>query len=225
MKNNDDYKASANLHRTLRIFNVDDYVMVRMRPERFPSRTVKKLHARVHDRSKSSGRSIQMLMWWISYQTLASVALLMLRTSSHIEVLLILLLIHLWMSLLRNLLSESPHYLHFLQNYPVQQKIEILSWTIRLSLLEMEVHDAILLSEKKDQIQKILGKLRTFNSLTPTYWSIITVSSSSFPPHTRQDRVLSTLEELMKTSHRVEDDSIDRFYSRSRKWRTAVRWL
>ena len=46
MKNNTDYKASADLHRRLRSFNVGDYVMVRMRPERFPPGTVKKLHAR-----------------------------------------------------------------------------------------------------------------------------------------------------------------------------------
>ena len=46
MKNNADYKTFANLHRRLRTFNVGDYVMVRMRPERFPPGTVKKLHAR-----------------------------------------------------------------------------------------------------------------------------------------------------------------------------------
>ena len=46
MKNNVDYKNSADSHRRLRTFNVSDYVMVRMRPERFPLRTVKKLHAR-----------------------------------------------------------------------------------------------------------------------------------------------------------------------------------
>ena len=45
MKNNADYKASADLHRRL-TFNVSDYVMVRMRPEWFPPKTVKKLHAR-----------------------------------------------------------------------------------------------------------------------------------------------------------------------------------
>ena len=45
MKNNDDYKASANLYRRLRIFNVGDYVIVRMRLERFPPGSVKKLHA------------------------------------------------------------------------------------------------------------------------------------------------------------------------------------
>ena len=45
MKINADYKASANLHHRLRTFNVGDYVMVRMRPERFSSGTVKKLHA------------------------------------------------------------------------------------------------------------------------------------------------------------------------------------
>jgi len=46
MKNNADYKASADLHRRLKIFNVGDYVMVPMRPERFPPGTVKKLQAR-----------------------------------------------------------------------------------------------------------------------------------------------------------------------------------
>jgi len=43
MKNNADYKPSADLHRRL---NVGDYVMVRMRPERFLPGTVKKLHVR-----------------------------------------------------------------------------------------------------------------------------------------------------------------------------------
>ena len=46
MKNNADYKAFADLHRRLRTFNVSDYVMVCMRPERFSPETVKKLHAR-----------------------------------------------------------------------------------------------------------------------------------------------------------------------------------
>jgi len=46
MKANADYKAFADLHCRLRTFNVGDYVMVRMRPERFPPGTVKKLHAR-----------------------------------------------------------------------------------------------------------------------------------------------------------------------------------
>ena len=46
MKINFDYKASADLHRRFRAFNVDDYVMVCLRPEQFPHETVKKLHAR-----------------------------------------------------------------------------------------------------------------------------------------------------------------------------------
>jgi len=38
MKNNPDYKASANLNHRLRTFNVGDYVMVRFRPKQFPPR-------------------------------------------------------------------------------------------------------------------------------------------------------------------------------------------
>jgi len=36
MKNNLDYKASTDLHRRLRTFNVSDFVIVRLRPEQFP---------------------------------------------------------------------------------------------------------------------------------------------------------------------------------------------
>jgi len=45
MKNNADYKASADFYHRLRTFNVEDYLMVRIRPERFPPRIMKKLHA------------------------------------------------------------------------------------------------------------------------------------------------------------------------------------
>ena len=45
MKNNVDYKAYANSQCRLRIFNINDYVMVCLRSEYFFSRTVKKLHA------------------------------------------------------------------------------------------------------------------------------------------------------------------------------------
>jgi len=45
MEHNADYKDSVDLHRRLRTFNIGDYVMVRMRLERFPPGTVKKLHA------------------------------------------------------------------------------------------------------------------------------------------------------------------------------------
>jgi len=54
MEDNVDYKAPVDLHYKLRIFNVSDYVMIRLRPERFPPGTVKKLHAR-------SVRSFQIL--------------------------------------------------------------------------------------------------------------------------------------------------------------------
>ena len=42
-KNNVDYKASTDSQCRLRTFNVSDYVMVRLRPEWFPPRIVKKL--------------------------------------------------------------------------------------------------------------------------------------------------------------------------------------
>ena len=46
MKNNANHKTSTDLHYKLTIFNVRDYVMVRLRPERFPPKTMKKLHVR-----------------------------------------------------------------------------------------------------------------------------------------------------------------------------------
>jgi len=46
MKNNANYKPSADLHHRLKTFNIDDYVMVCIRLERFPPGTVKKFHAR-----------------------------------------------------------------------------------------------------------------------------------------------------------------------------------
>ena len=75
MKNNADYKPSVDLHRRLRTFNVGDYVTVRLRPERFPLGTVKKLHARTAGPFQILKKLIQMLMWWISHRTSASVAL------------------------------------------------------------------------------------------------------------------------------------------------------
>ena len=119
MKNNTDYKAFADLHRRLRTFNVGDYVMVRMRSERFPLRTVTNYKREAQDHSESSKRLIQTLMWWISHQTLASVAVLMLRTWSHIEALLIPFLIHSWINLLRTLFLRAPHISTSLQNYPM----------------------------------------------------------------------------------------------------------
>jgi hypothetical protein len=43
---NAQYKLQADLHRRHNEFNVGDYVMIRIRPERFPSGTNRKLHAR-----------------------------------------------------------------------------------------------------------------------------------------------------------------------------------
>jgi len=44
-KNNANHKAYADLHKKTHEFNVGDYVMVRIRPKRYPLGTVKKLHA------------------------------------------------------------------------------------------------------------------------------------------------------------------------------------
>jgi len=44
-KSNANYKDYADFHKA-REFNVEDYVMVQIRLERYPSGTVKKLHAR-----------------------------------------------------------------------------------------------------------------------------------------------------------------------------------
>jgi len=43
---NFDYKLRANVRRKFKTFDIGDLVMVRIRPERFPPGTVKKLHAR-----------------------------------------------------------------------------------------------------------------------------------------------------------------------------------
>ncbi|PKU74568.1 hypothetical protein MA16_Dca003771 [Dendrobium catenatum] len=45
-KNNQEYKLHADLKRRFKTFEVGDFVMVRIRPERFPPGTVKKLHAK-----------------------------------------------------------------------------------------------------------------------------------------------------------------------------------
>ena len=45
-ESNADYKLRADVKKRFKVFNVDDYVMVRIHPERFPPGTFKKLHAR-----------------------------------------------------------------------------------------------------------------------------------------------------------------------------------
>ena len=64
-KNNADYKAFANLHCRLRTFNVDDYVMVCLRPKQFSQGTVKKLHAQSTYLFKSSIGSIQIWAFFL----------------------------------------------------------------------------------------------------------------------------------------------------------------
>jgi len=45
-QSNANYKLRADVRKRLKTFNIGDYVMVRIRPERFPLGTIKKLHAR-----------------------------------------------------------------------------------------------------------------------------------------------------------------------------------
>ena len=127
MKNNADYKAFADLHHRLRTFNVRDYVMVRLRLERFSPRIVKKLQARntrpfrilkninsnayVGDLPPNFGISCTFnIEGLISYGgTFDTSSDPFVDEPTH------------------DFLSESPHYLLFFQNYPMQQKIYILS--------------------------------------------------------------------------------------------------
>ena len=46
VQSNANYMLRTNVKKRLKTFNVGDYVMVRIRPERFPLGTIKKLHAR-----------------------------------------------------------------------------------------------------------------------------------------------------------------------------------
>ena len=43
---NESYKTAANVHKRLQEFNVNDKVMVRIRPKRLPLGIIKKLHAK-----------------------------------------------------------------------------------------------------------------------------------------------------------------------------------
>ena len=119
MKNNTDYKSSVHLHHTLRTFNVDYYIVVYLKPSDFLRESLKNCTREAQDIFKFPRGSIQMLMWWISHRILALVAVLMLRIWFHIMVLLIPL-IHSWMSLPTTFLLRAPHYLDFLQNYLIQ---------------------------------------------------------------------------------------------------------
>jgi len=90
-------------------------------------------------------------MWWISHQTLALVALLMLNIWFHIEVFLIPLLIYSWMSLprtffLRALLPPLPPKLSY-----VAENIDSILNDQIVSAREDE-HDVISLSRKEDLI-------------------------------------------------------------------------
>ena len=119
MKNNADYKASATLHHRLSTFNARDYVMVRLRPERFPPKTMKKLHVRsagpirffkkinsnayVVDLSSNFGIS-----YTFNVEDVVPYTCTFDIPDPFVD------------EPTQNILPESPHYLHFLQNYPMQ---------------------------------------------------------------------------------------------------------
>ena len=114
MKDNADYKVSADLHHRLRTFNIGDYVMVRMRPERLPLGTMKKLHARstvpfqILKRINSNAYVVDLLSDFGISCTFNVEDLVLCRCTSDTPS----------GSFMdeptQDILSESPHYLHFL---------------------------------------------------------------------------------------------------------------
>jgi len=123
MKNSADYKASADLYRRLRTFNVSDYVMVHLRPEWFHSGTLKKLHARggwpfqilkrINLNAYMVGLSLDFsISCTFNVDDLVSYRGLLIPPSDPF-----------WDEHTQDLLSESPNYIHFFQNYLMQQKI------------------------------------------------------------------------------------------------------
>ena len=122
MKNNADYKASADLHHRLRTFNVGDYVG-RMRPERFSPGTVKILHVRsagpfkILKKINSNAYMVDFpsdfgINYTFNVEDLAPYRDTFDTPSDPFVD-----------EPTQDLLSESPRYLHFLLNYPMQQKI------------------------------------------------------------------------------------------------------
>jgi len=153
-----------------------------------------------------------------SHRTLASVALLTLRTWFHIKVHLILL-IHLWMSLPRTFL-RAPRYLHFLLNYPMQQKTD--------SILDDQI-----ISTKDERTRRYLIKLKERLDLE-NYW----ITEEDFRQldldllERYQSQQLPTTHPTgLSSSHpgRIDEDIMplrgrfDRVYCRKR--RNATLWL
>ena len=110
-------KASADLLRRLRTFNVGNYVMVRMRPERLPPETLKKLHAqsagpfKILKKINSNAYVVDLPPDFGISCTFNVEALF------HIEVPLILLLTHSLMSQVKTFFLRASHYFHFPLNY------------------------------------------------------------------------------------------------------------
>jgi len=63
MKNNADYKSYVHLHHTLKTFDVDDYVVVYLKPSDFLRESLKNCTREAQDIFKFPRGSIQMLMW------------------------------------------------------------------------------------------------------------------------------------------------------------------
>jgi hypothetical protein len=76
---NAQYKLQADLHKRHNKFNVGDYVMIQIRPERFPSGINRKLHARSARPFKCNNGLAQMLMFLIYHMILALALHLTLR--------------------------------------------------------------------------------------------------------------------------------------------------
>ena len=190
MKNNVDYKASADLHHRLRTFNIRDYVMVHIRLERFPPGTVKKLHA-------WSAEPFQMLKNSNAYVVdlppdLASVALLILRTWFHIEVPLIPLLTHSWMSQIKTFFLRAPlPPLPPKLSYAIENIDSILDDQIVSTRDGGTRHYLIKWKGKLDSENSWILRRETSGILIPIDWSAIRANYKSVPL-ARRGRVLST---------------------------------
>jgi len=122
MKNNANYKASTDFHRRLKKFNVGDNVMIRLRPERFSLRAVKKLHAQsagpfqIRKKINLNVCVVNLPPKFCINCTFNVEHFIPYRCTFYIH-------FNPFMDEpTRNLSSVNPHCLQFLLNYPIQQK-------------------------------------------------------------------------------------------------------